>query len=89
MEHLECIRSFPNLYYDHFFVSLFSLLTRNHISGMWAQSLDDQPFASSMICMHDEPCRTMGINHAVLRERQILKIPRYGDVVDQYDEEFE
>jgi hypothetical protein len=30
------------------------------------------------------------INHAVLRERQILKIPRYGkDMVDEYDEEFE
>jgi hypothetical protein len=73
MEHLEGIRSFPNLYYDDFFSAFLVFLLENHISDMWAfaQSLDDQSFASSTICMHDdEPCRTMvaeRINHAVLR----------------------
>lgn len=78
------------------FLSAFLVfLLANHISDMWAfaQSLDDQSFASSTICINDEPCRTMvaaRINHAVLRERQILKIPRYGkDMMDEYDEEFE
>jgi hypothetical protein len=78
-----------------FFSAFLVFLLANHISDMWAfaQALDDQSFASSTICMHDEPCRTWfaaKINHAVLRERQILKILRYGkDMMDECDEEFE
>jgi hypothetical protein len=61
---------------------------------MWAfaQSLDDQSFASSTICMHDEPCRTMVCSEnqpSSASERQILKIPRYGKDMMDDDEEFE
>jgi hypothetical protein len=95
MEHLGCIRSFPNLYYDDFFVSLFSLLTRKSYFRYvgFRSALDDQSFASSTICMHDEPCRTMVCSEnqpSSASERQTLKIPRYGkNMMDEYDEEFE
>jgi hypothetical protein len=36
-------------------------LLASHISNMgaFAQSLDNQSFASSTLCMNDEPCRTL------------------------------